>query len=176
VAECDDRLAALPFPVVNGWPQQLDGTLIRACEAGIALGEFSLPGLLAALRDAAEVRSIRIDEDPEPEEWKTVLPDGTESISHVVVPPNKPFLVPMDVVADDRALANWIAKIHGSWGRVLLWHDQRWWIVNDPDLELSLLCGPPEWVEQVSGGHAFEPFSWLPYPSAGDLVRDLYGL
>ena len=178
MAESGDRLSAVPFPVVNGWPEQLDENLIRACEAGIVLGEFFLPGLLAVLRRQAQpALSIRIDEDPQPEEWKSVQPGGSESVSRVVMPPDRPVSVPTEALADDGALANWVGMTHGSWGRVLVWGaDGDWWIVNDPDLEVSLVCGPPDWVESVSYEPTCEPFAWLPDPSAGDLVRAFYGL
>ena len=176
MGESDTRFSAVPFPIVDGWPKQLEATVLRACESGIMLGQFCLPGLPFALQETLQVMSIRIDEDPQPEEWTTKRPDGTQAHQRIV-PPHQPVAVPEEVFRGNRALGEWVTQAHGSLGRVLLWGgDPRWWIVNEPDLETALVCGPPSWVRAVGGQDVYEPFSWIPRPSAGDHLRALYGL
>ena len=120
--------------------------------------------------------SIRIDEAPQPEEWTTKRPDGSKAHKRIV-PAHQPVPVPKEVAGDNRALGEWITETHGSLGRLLLWgFDTGWWIVNEPNLEADLVCGPPRWVGKVCGPDIDEPFSWIPNRSAGDHVRALYGL
>ena len=115
--------------------------------------------------------SVRIDKDPRPEDWTEKRPDGSESHWRVV-PPHEPVRLPEKVLTDNRTLGEWVLATQGSLGRLLLsGADAEWWLVNEPDLETTLACGPPEWVEGVCGPDVYEPFSRIPNPSAGDAVR-----
>jgi hypothetical protein len=52
-----------------------------------------------------------------------------------------------------------------------------WWVVNDAELELSLICGSRELVATLTANDTEEqPFEWLPDPSVGDGVVARYHL
>jgi hypothetical protein len=84
-------------------------------------------------------------------------PDGTEfAISpHCRSSFRQPRLV------DGRAFAEWVWNRHGALGRLLLWDQaRRWWLVNDPDLEVSILCAR---IGTFAAEDApDEAFAWLP--------------
>ncbi|MGZ4691258.1 MAG: hypothetical protein ACXVJW_05700 [Acidimicrobiia bacterium] len=152
--------------------------MVRAEEAGILIGDFMLPGLVRLLRSSGSVVTLRIDEDVQPEESTTRHPDGRRGPTIVLVPPSAPVELPQDARVDDRALQGWVQSTHGCFGRLLVADAGGMrWLVNDADLELSLLCGPAQLVEDVCTGLApVAPFSWIPHPPAGDEVVARYGL
>ncbi len=68
-------------------------------------------------------------------------------------------------------------RTHGTLGRLILCQAHGdWWVVNDADLELSLVCGPPDMVTAIAGGVSYESFSWLPDPTVGASVVEFYSL
>jgi hypothetical protein len=74
-------------------------------------------------------------------------------------------------------MASWAQQTHGSTGRLLL--TQRhgdWWIVNDSDLERTLLCGSPAWVARIAGEDSYEAFSWRPDLTIARWIMNNYDL
>ncbi len=105
----------LPVSLIDGWPEQLDGSLIMASEAGIRLGDFFLPGLLPVLRAASLVLVLRIDDQVESETWTVTTPEGTERVERVVDPPTSPVPLPTGVLGEDEDLQRWVSEHMEPW-------------------------------------------------------------
>jgi hypothetical protein len=120
---------AVPFAVLDGWPERLPGCAVSLRETGIMLGSFFLEDDEWASLRKSRVVSVRIDDHPVSEEFQI---------------PTSPVPVPTNVLVRAPDLQDWVAEIHGSVGRLLLWDESyRWWIVQEVDLELLLTCAPP---------------------------------
>lgn len=96
------------------------------------------------------VLSLRVDEHPATDGWTTRLPDGTESVAGFAIP-LRPVVVPQSALAHGSAFQEWVMDTHGALGRLLLWDESEgWWMVNEPDLELLLICAPPGTFDEES--------------------------
>jgi hypothetical protein len=127
---------ALPVALTGGWPEPLPGLP----EGGGVLGSLGLDDDEWPTLRSSPVYSVRIDDHTATFEWTATEPDGT--VTHHQAP-TSPVLVPPNVLVNDRDLMMWVLTTHGPGGRLLLWDDRRtWWIVQEPDLELWLLCAP----------------------------------
>lgn len=131
---------ALPVALTGGWPEPLPGLRVTLREGGGVLGSLYLDDDEWSTIRSAPVYSVRIDDHAATHEWTATEPDGTV-IHHETEIPTSPVLVPPDVL--ERDLMMWALETHGAQGRLLLWDDRRtWWIVQEADLELWLLCAP----------------------------------
>ena len=131
---------ALPVPLASGWPEPLAGSQAVLRESGITLGSILMDDDEWPALGASPVYSVRIDDHAASLGWTTTTPDGTET-HHEFEIPTFPVLVPPQALASSRELSDWVWCTHGALGRLLLWDAGRtWWIVQEPDLELTLLC------------------------------------
>jgi hypothetical protein len=134
---------ALPVALTTGWPEPLADSHVVLRESGITLGSILMDDDEWPTLRASSVYSVRIDDHPATDGWKTTEPDGTET-QHEFEIPTSPVPVPPKALTSSRDLSDWVWSTHGALGRLLLWDNQRtWWIVQEPDLELTLLCGQP---------------------------------
>jgi hypothetical protein len=143
--------------------------MVLAVEAGITLGALGLhlPSY-EGLRSTGPTWSVRIDDHPELDGWTTTRPDGsTEETTFAI--PVKPVLVPEAVLAGDSAFSDWVWSTHGALGRLLLWDAaSTWWIVNEPDLESTLLCAQPAQLSALLPGENLDSLArqafagWIP--------------
>lgn len=148
-----------PFSLTDGWPNRLSGSGVTAIEAGIALGAVLIEEADWEALRASVVLTLRIDPHPETDGWITKHPDGTESRTDFVIP-TEPVIVPPEALGNSRVFEEGVQATHGALGRLLIWdRTQRWWIVNEPDLEVTLLCAPPGAFASADAEH--EPFDWI---------------
>jgi hypothetical protein len=125
---------------------------------------------------SATVFSLRIDDHPNTDGWTTRHPDGTETSVEFEIP-LVPAVVPPEALADSSAFSDWVMGTHGALGRLLIWdQSRRWWMVQEPDLELVITCAPPGMFSQESG-----ELSWLSIGAAKgrqevDKLRVRYGV
>jgi hypothetical protein len=83
-----------------------------------------------------------MDDHPETDGSTTKHPDGTETSTSFVIPV-RPVAVPAEALAHGRALEEWAWDVHGTLGRLMLWDaSYSWWLTQEPDLELALVCAP----------------------------------
>jgi hypothetical protein len=152
---------AHPFALADGWPDPLSGGLVTFRETGITLGSLVLEDEEWLALRCAPVLSLRVDDHPSTYGWTIQHPDGTESCFEFEIPTN-PVLVPLSALADGRAFSEWVMDTHGALGRLLIWDESlRWWMVQDPDLELVITCAPEGIFAEKS-----EELSWLSIGSA----------
>lgn len=132
----------LPFDIVNGWPAALPDCVVTIRETGIALGSLHLEDDEWRVLQAEPLYSLRIDDHPATYEWTTTEQDGTETSCQFAIP-LVPVLVPGTAI-DGRVFHDWVLDTHGGLGRLLVWPEsRRWWMTQEPDLELVLTCAPP---------------------------------
>jgi hypothetical protein len=155
--------------------------VVVAIEAGTTLGSLGLPqGGYERLHRHGPVLSLRIDDHPETDGWRQVAPDATvTNVREFRVPPN-PVVVPTDALLSNRAFSEWVRETHGALGRLLLTNQAgSWWLVNEPDLELTLLCGQEATVsgllpdESIDKLRATPVGSWVPVAPTPTGVRRL---
>jgi len=133
---------SLPVALVEGWPVPNPESAVVLRESGITLGEIMLNDEEWPTLRSSPVYSVRIDDHAANDGWTTTEPDGTKT-HHEVAIPTSPVLVPPEVLDGARSLSDWVWSTHGAVGRLLLWSDRpTWWIVQEPDLELTFLCSP----------------------------------
>lgn len=139
------------MPIVEGCPDPLLGADVVALEAGITLGELGLgETAYTTLHDGSAILSLRIDDHPIEDGWKTLAPDGSVIEERTFTIPLTPVAVPADAFRSDRALSEWTYDTHGALGRLLLWNDpMRWWILSHPDLETTLICAPADVLSRL---------------------------
>jgi hypothetical protein len=134
---------AVPFTVLDGWPERLRGCVVSLRESGITLGSLMLEDDEWASLRTSRIVSVRIDDHRKFDGWTTRGPDGSESQVEFEIP-TSPVPVPASVLVSDADLLEWVGQTHGALGRLLLWDaSQRWWLVQEPDLELLVICAPP---------------------------------
>lgn len=133
---------ALPFSLRDGWPEPIPGCTVTIRETGITLGSLLLDDPEWRLIRRAPVLSLRIDDHPETDGWTTNHPDGTQTSESFVVPV-RPVTVPAHALGHGRALEEWVWEVHGAVGRLILWDAAGlWWLTQEPDLEMALVCAP----------------------------------
>jgi hypothetical protein len=134
--------AAYPFTWYDGWPEPLADSVVTLREAGIGLGGLLLDDWEWRALLARPVLSLRVDEHPATDRWTTHHTDGTTSVAEFHIPLTA-VVVPPGALAHHRAFQEWVMETHGALGRLLVWDEtERWWMVNEPDLELLLTCAP----------------------------------
>jgi hypothetical protein len=150
----------VPFGIRDGWPEPLAEAVVTASEAGITLGGLLLSDSDWASLRASVVFTLRIDEHPDTDGYTTRHPDGTADRTDFLIP-TSPVIVPATALASDREFSAWAWRTHGALGRLLVWdRSQEWWLVNEPDLEVQILCAPHGGFEHHDDPD--EPFAWLP--------------
>ncbi|MDO7869565.1 hypothetical protein [Nocardioides jiangxiensis] len=133
---------ALPFALRDGWPEAVPDCRVTIRETGIALGSLMLDDHEWLTISQVPVFSLRIDDHPAADGWTTTDPDGTQTSRFFVIPV-RPVTVPVHALAHGRALEEWVWEVHGAVGRLMLWDaSASWWLAQDPDLELALVCAP----------------------------------
>jgi hypothetical protein len=151
---------ALPFPLLDGWPIALPGCIVTIRETGITLGSLLLEDKEWRAMQSTPVFSLRIDDHPILDEWTTKHADGSESSIEFEIPLN-PVVVPTQTLDSSRAFSEWVMDTHGAVGRLLLWDGtHRWWMAQEPDLELVVTCAPHGKFASAS-----EAPSWLAFGS-----------
>lgn len=149
-------LPPVPFEIERGWPTAVPGNTVIACEAGIILGSILLSDQSWASLRGRGALSLRIDETPPP--------------SNDFVVPTRPIQVPDSALENSTALRNWVLDTHGSDGRLLLWDEgMDWWLVNDADLELALICSQPFRFSTEFEACSDRPFEWVDATFWGDV-------
>ncbi len=134
----------LPFDVSNGWPAALSGCVVTIRETGVSLGSLDLDDAEWRVLRAEPVFSLRIDDHPETHGWTTIHPDGTKTHREFEIPLTPVVVPPATLNHHDRTFWDWVMDTHGAEGRLLIWPEsRRWWMVQEPDLELVLTCAPP---------------------------------
>ncbi len=134
---------ALPVAVDYGWPEPFPGSRVILREAGITLGSIDLNDDEWTTVAWSPVYSVRIDDHPAVDGWTATEPDGNRT-HHEFEISTRPELVPTTALLSRASLTEWVWSTHGALGRLLLWDERRrWWIVQDADLELVLLCSEP---------------------------------
>jgi hypothetical protein len=132
---------ALPVALTVGWPEPLPGSRVILREIGGTLGTLHLGDDEWTTLRSSPVYSVRIDDHTATHEWTATEPDGTVTHREAEIP-TSPVLVPPNVL-NALDLMMWVFTTHGALGRLLWWDDRcTWWIVEEPDLELMLLCAP----------------------------------
>jgi hypothetical protein len=155
-----DPTSGVPFYVGDGWPDRLAGAVVTASEAGVLLGSLLLADSAWASLRASIVFALRIDDHPVMDGLTTRYPDGSEEHREFAIPV-APSMVPTAALTSSRTFSDWVGQTHGLVGRLLVWdRSQEWWIVNEPDLEVQILCAPVDRFERDP--HPDQPFSWLP--------------
>ncbi|MEI2277453.1 hypothetical protein OHC50_08260 [Paenarthrobacter ilicis] len=138
----------VPFELEGGWPATIPGTAVIAFEAGITLGGIDLSDQSLASLRGGRTLSLRIDEAPPP------------SIGFVV--PTSPIRIPDSALENYRSLNDWVMDTHGGVGRLLVWNEgMDWWLVNDADLELTLICSQPSRFSAEFEEWSDSPFEWV---------------
>ncbi len=133
----------LPFDISDGWPAALPDCVVTIRETGITLGSLGLDDDEWHVMQAEPVLSLRIDDHPAPEGWSPNRPDGTEEYGEFEIP-MVPVVVPSDALDHGGTFWDWVMDTHGSVGRLLIWPEsRRWWMTQEPDLELVVTCAPP---------------------------------
>jgi hypothetical protein len=156
-----DGETQVPFTFSGDWPEATPGSMVVAREAGITLGSVALNDRSWAEMRSGQVVSIRIDEHPVTDGWVTRHPDGYEETRTFVIP-TEPEPVPSEVLVSQRSLEEWVWDIHGATGRLLLWDDSReWWLLNEPDLELTLISAPEHRFMDEFQKMTGAPFAWV---------------
>jgi hypothetical protein len=132
----------VPFPLRDGWPEPIPDSTVTIRETGITLGSLFLDDSEWRSINRVPVFSLRIDDHPETDGWTTKHPDGTETTESFVIPV-QPVTVPAHALAHGRALQEWVWEVHGALGRLMLWDTSGgWWLTQEPDLEMALVCAP----------------------------------
>ncbi len=151
----------VPFEIERGWPIAIPGNPVIACEAGITLGGIYLSDQSRVSLRGGGTLSLRIDEASPP--------------GNGFVIPTSPIQVPDSALDDARGLNNWVMDAHGGVGRLLLWGEgQDWWLVNDADLELTLICSQPSRFNREFEAWSDRPFEWVNEAFWGDVgMRDV---
>lgn len=140
--------SSVPFEIDRGWPIVIPGSTVVACEAGILLGSILLSDQSWASFPGRGILSLRIDETPPP--------------SNGFVVPTSPIHVPDSALANSAAFCDWVLDTHGGIGRLLLWDEETdWWLVNDADLELALICSHPSRFSTEFEECGDRPFEWV---------------
>jgi len=166
----------LPFGFSGGWPDALPGCVMTFRETGIVLGSLLLDDEEWRALRSTPVLSLRVDVHPALDGWTTKHPDGTESLVEFEIP-LVPVVVPPEALAHSRAFSEWVMNTHGTLGRLLIWDEsRRWWMAQEPDLELVITCSPPGMFAEKS-----EELSWLSFGTAKgrqevDQLRARYGV
>lgn len=150
----------VPFELEEGWPSAIAGEAVIACEAGIMLGAiYFSEATLQALKGTG-VLSLRIDEHEEVDGWTSRQPNGRAVSSDFIIP-TLPLEVPDKALQTPWSFVEWAMDSHGSLGRLLLWDaGADWWILNEPDLELTLMCSERKFSEEFEQWVA-TPFEWV---------------
>jgi hypothetical protein len=156
--------------VIDGWPECLPGNVVVAVEAGITLGSLGLhEATYEALRHGTSVASVRIDDHPVEDGWKALAPDGAVVEERTFVIPMSPVVVPAPAFSNNSAFQDWTWETHGALGRLLLWNEPpTWWLLNDPDLETTLICADAEFLSRLPGddllleARSTPVASWIP--------------
>jgi hypothetical protein len=126
-------------------------------ETGLLLGSLLLETHEWDVLRSAPVLSLRTDDHRVRDGWTVTNRDGARSTVSFEIPVG-PVTVPAPVLAHGRALEEWAMWVHGGSGRLLLWDQaRRWWMVQEPELELAIVCGPRD-----DFGPESEVRSWLP--------------
>ncbi|MCZ9880469.1 hypothetical protein [Arthrobacter sp. B2a2-09] len=151
----------VPFDLDGGWPMALSGQSVIACEAGITLGSVDLCDETWQVLQGRGLVSLRVDEHPESYAWTVTHPDGRSETRNFVIP-TTPVEIPDTALQDQRSLTEWVMDRHGDLGRLLIWdHVADWWIVNEPDLELTLICSKRSQFQGEFDQWATRPFAWV---------------
>jgi hypothetical protein len=155
----------VPITVVDGWPLPLPDCHVGAEEAGIIMGElFPTPGLMQLMQAASGVLADKIDEAVN--ERRDQFHDDRRAV------PVRPTPVPPVALNNAESLAAWLVEAYGATGRLLLCdRPGSWWIVNDSDLELVLICAPNTVRKQVLTTPGEPIGSWLENPRHPELVE-----
>lgn len=153
-----DQPQTVPFELDHGWPVAIAGLPVIACEAGISLGSVVLSERSWRTLHALRPVSVRIDDHTETEGWTTTHPDGEQEVTEFVVP-TQPVEVPAQVDLD---FDQWVKDTHGGLGRLMMWDSRLdWWLINDPDLELTLICADPNLFPDEFEAWRDRPFCWV---------------
>ena len=139
----------IPFNIEDGWPAAIPGSSVIACEAGATLGSLYLEDESWRTLQGENIWSLRIDgEEPDP--------------GSGFVMPTAPVQVPPAALENSRCMNEWAMDVHGSVGRLLTWGaSESWWLVNDADLELTLICSPPSQFQIEFNKWSRRPFQWV---------------
>jgi hypothetical protein len=78
--------------------------------------------------------------------------------------PLVPVAVPPETLAGSRLFSEWVMDTHGALGRLLIWDESlRWWVAQEPDLELMITCAPAGMFTETS-----EELSWLSFGTTAE--------
>jgi hypothetical protein len=148
----------LPFPITDGWPVALPGCVTTIRESGITLGTLLLEDDEWQTLRSGPVFSMRVDDHPLMDGWTAQHPDGAESHVEFEIP-LAPVLVPSVALTGREAFSDWVMDTHGALGRLLIWDEsRRWWMAQEPDLELVITSAPAGMFAQDS-----DELSWLSF-------------
>ena len=133
---------ALPVALTLGWPEPLPGSQVRLREIGGTIGAPQLDDDEWITLTSSPVYTVRIDDHAAIEEWFSGEAEGGTLTRHELEVPTSPVLVPPSLLPKRDHLM-WVFMTHGVLGRLLWWDEPRtWWMVEEPSLELMLLCAP----------------------------------
>jgi hypothetical protein len=123
----------------------MPGCSVRAQESSIVLGLRMLPRVSELLERESEILSVLISEG---------------AVNAV------PKVMPQHELAEPSALEEWIWAEHAATGRLLLFPtDGSWWIVEDADWEVLIVCGSDELLHTACDPDWDDDsalFEWLP--------------
>lgn len=139
----------IPFEILDGWPASIPHSSVIACEAGSMLGSILLSDTSWQELQDADLWSIRIDHH-----------EVMESNGFII--PTSPVRIPKLAIRQNSTLRDWVMEKHGAIGRLLIWDaSQEWWITNDADMELTLICSRPMHFKDDFGEWSARPFEWV---------------
>jgi hypothetical protein len=156
----DSHHLGVPFALEDGWPAAVAGKPVIACESGIILGGVCLSDATLQGLKGTGLLSLRIDDHEELDGWTTTYPDGRIETRDFIIP-TLPLEVP-DGALSQCSFTDWVMANHGGRGRLLLWDSgASWWLLNEPDLELTLICSDRARFESEFDEWASMPFEWV---------------
>lgn len=75
-----------------------------------------------------------------------------EDVFDIIAISMEPVPVPFALYGGDGDFVEWVADVHGGYGRLLVWGvSETWWVAQDPHLEVSVVCSREPVVTKGAG-------------------------